>query len=266
MIKVNGEIVKINRFPDNTERLELSKLLIRELIQIDWHYDQGEEMSLYFITRHIQECKTHKKLVLNMPYVPHARMDRVEGHFNVFTLKYFCDFINSLHFDKVIIKDPHSNVVAALLNNVFIPKLGSTLNAVAKKVFSSRNDILFFPDEGACKRYAGMVDHPYAFGIKKRDWSTGKIIGLDVHGTIPEKPFNVLIIDDICSYGGTFLHAARKLKELGADKIYLYVTHCENSILKGELISSGLLENIYTTDSIFTEKHDLIKVLGEVLI
>ena len=32
------------------------------------------------------------------------------------------------------------------------------------------------------KRYSGMIDRPFAFGIKKRDWATGKIMGLDVSG------------------------------------------------------------------------------------
>jgi ribose-phosphate pyrophosphokinase len=94
--------------------------------------------------------------------------------------------------------------------------------------------------------------------VKKRDWNTGKIAGLDVQGDLPAAPFNTLIVDDISSYGGTFLHSARKLKELGADKVYLYITHCENSILNGELINSGLLERIYTTKSIYTGAHPLI--------
>ena len=61
------------------------------------------------------------------------------------------------------------------------------------------------------------------------------------------------IVDDICSKGGTFYHSALKLKEFGATNIYLYVTHCENSIYDGELLkNNGLIEKIYTTDSILT--------------
>lgn len=61
--------------------------------------------------------------------------------------------------------------------------------------------------------------------------------------------------------GGRFLHSARKLKELGANKIYLYITHCENTILEGELLTSGLIEKVYTTDSIFTKEHEKIEVI-----
>ena len=112
------------------------------------------------------------------------------------------------------------------------------------------------------KRYSGMTDMRYVFGLKRRDWETGKIEGLDVIGDaemIVGK--TILIVDDICSRGGTFYHSAKKLKELGADKIYLFVTHCENTILTGDLLSSGLVEKVFTTNSIFSAKHEKVKVL-----
>ena len=99
---------------------------------------------------------------------------------------------------------------------------------------------------------------PYAFGIKKRDWRTG----LDVAGaTYLIDGHNILMVDDICSRGGTFTHSARKLKELGADKIYLYVTHCEDTIFQGSVLTDGLIEEVFTTDSILTKTHEKIEVI-----
>ena len=67
-------------------------------------------------------------------------------------------------------------------------------------------------------------------------------------------------MDDICSRGGTFYHSAKKLKELGAKEVCLYVTHCENTIIEGELLTSDLIEKVYTTNSIFTKEHEKIEV------
>jgi ribose-phosphate pyrophosphokinase len=121
---------------------------------------------------------------------------------------------------------------------------------------------MFYPDEGAMKRYAGMFNLPYAFGIKKRNWETGQIEGLDVAGAVDEiSGRDILIVDDICSRGGTFYHSAKKLKELGARDIYLYVSHCENTILEGELLKDDLIKKVYTTNSIFTKSHEKIEVL-----
>ena len=261
MFKLNGAPLPIERYPDATPRLSIEADTPE--MTLEWLYEKDEEMLLYFISKHLRDNRAVKEITLYMPYIPHARMDRVRNQREVFTLKYFCDFVNSLRFDRVVVRDAHSNVSLALLNNVVMEPIGGYINKLIGALLDSDRDIVFFPDEGSCKRYSEQISFPCAFGVKERDWSTGEILGLDVRGNLPASPFDVLIVDDISSYGGTFYHAARKLKELGAGKVYLYVTHCENSILQGDLISSGLLEKIYTTRSVFTETHPLIEVMGD---
>jgi ribose-phosphate pyrophosphokinase len=117
--------------------------------------------------------------------------------------------------------------------------------------------VAFFPDEGAMKRYSDMANMTYAFGIKNRDWATGKILGLGIMNAELVKDKNVLIIDYICSRGGTFLHSAKALKEAGANRIFLYVTHAEKTMVEGEMYNNlDLVERIYTTDSIFNIEWD----------
>ncbi len=260
MFKLNNVPLSIERYPDQTPRLNI--MVDSNEVDIQWLYEQDEEMLLFFIVKHLREQFSIQKLTLYMPYIPHARMDRIKNRQEVFTLKYFCEFINSLRFDKVIVRDAHSNVSLALLNNVVQENIDKNIRDLISKLLDPQRDIVFYPDEGSCKRYSELISFPCAFGVKKRDWSTGKILGLEVQGALPTASFNALIIDDISSYGGTFLHSAKKLKELGADKIYLYVTHCEKSILNGELIDSGYLEKIYTTKSIYTGEHPLIEIIG----
>jgi len=260
MFKINNIPIKIERYPDKTPRLNIA--VDCDEVTLEWFYEKDEEILLFFIVKHLRDQYAIKNLTLYMPYIPHARMDRVKNKQEVFTLKYFCEFINSLCFDSVIVRDAHSNVSLTLLNNVVSAPIDNIIKELISNLLDPEKDIVFYPDEGSCKRYSEIIGFPCAFGVKKRDWKTGKITGLDVQGDLPAPPFNALIIDDISSYGGTFLHSARKLKELGADKVYLYVTHCENSVLEGELISSGLLEKIYTTKSIYTGDHPLIGIIG----
>ena len=258
MIKINDEVIDINHYPDGTLFLNYLYKGAHSYV-IDWLYDSDEELvALIYLTKHIP--KSSKK-ILNMPYIPNARMDRVENIFNVFTLKYFAEVINSLEFDSVHVLDPHSTVSEALINNICVESPESyiyfTMRSIGKDNFT-----IFYSDAGSLKRYSGMVQRPYVFGNKVRDWDTGVIKGLDVIGDVElVKGHDILIIDDICSRGGTFYHSAKKLKELGAKDIFLYVTHCENTILEGELINSGLVKRIYTTDTIFTEQHELIEIV-----
>lgn len=117
-----------------------------------------------------------------------------------------------------------------------------------------------YPDEGSAKRYSDLMEAEYIFGIKHRDWRTGKIERLEL--TNPERATgrNILIVDDICSRGGTFTHTAKALKAAGAKRIYLYVTHCENTILDGTVLTDGLISHVFTTDSILRISHDKITV------
>ena len=265
MIKLDGKIINQEHFPDNSLRIEpidngmidFGWLGMTDIPKrITWYYENDAELfTIICLRKHF----ANKKMVLDMPYCPHARMDRVKNDNEFFTLKHFTDVINSLDFSEVTIYDPHSNVCAALINNV---KVVTPHNEIQKtiKAIDTNNLVAFYPDEGAMKRGTSCLTGAYAFGIKKRDWCTGKILGLELMNKDVVNNANVLIIDDICSRGGTFIHSAKALKEAGARNIYLYVTHCENTILDGELLTSGLIERVYTTNSIFTKEHEMIEV------
>ncbi len=272
MIKYNENPVNIGHFPDGT--LLMKELATGNEATITWLYENNEELlAVYFLTKHLQ-AKGVKDISLKLPYIPNARQDRVKKDEDVFTLKYFSQIINSLGFKKVTVLDPHSYVSEALIDNVviespkqFVFRAIEKIEAIKKisetnKTAENKDDILmFYPDEGAMKRYSGMFDLPYTFGIKKRDWTTGDILGLEVSGQKElVKGSTILIVDDICSKGGTFYHSAKALKELGADKIYLYISHCENTIIEGEIIKSDLIEKVYTTNSIFTKNNEKIEV------
>lgn len=255
MIKVNNKVVKPEQFPDGTMKLDITVFPFDELIKIEWYYDsENELLQLVYIVNHIHDIGSDIKIYLIMPYIPNARFDRTVEVDEVFTLKYFVDIINSLNFDSVEVLDPHSHVSEALFDRLSIQSPDIYIKRIFKKL--PDDTMLFFPDEGSVKRYSNLPKYcgSYAFGIKRRNWVTGKIEGLDVAGDVEKiKGRNILIVDDICSKGGTFYHSALKLKELGVTNIYLYVTHCENSIYDGELLkNNGLIEKIYTTDSILT--------------
>lgn len=275
MILINGNTANIDKFPDGTPRINIDVEAIevgdyngREYIKIDWFYRDNDELFyLLLIKRHLETYFSNVDYYLYMPYVPNARMDRTKTHDEVFTLKYFCEFINNLNFSAVYILDVHSDVSAALLNNCIRTTPKGCIEMAMKLIPS---DIVFyFPDAGAAKRYSDLFpDVPYCYGEKKRDWKTGKILGLDVRDNgIDLTDKTILMIDDIISYGGSLYYSAKTLKDLGVGKIYAYATHTENSILDQEkgtlikLIEDGTVETLFTTDSLFSGHHDKFVIL-----
>lgn len=277
MIKINGEVVNINKFPDGTPRINLEMPVMdgdyQYCLEINWYYESDAELFyLMVLKKHYENLVYYIELFL--PYIPNARMDRVLNSEEVFTLKYFCEFINWLRFDSVIVLDAHSNVAPALLNNCTnlhpIKYIRNAIDYVCEdKTISEENSVLYFPDYSAAKKYSVLIpEMPYCYGIKNRDWKTGKILGLDViTNGIDLKQKTVLMIDDIVSYGGSMKYGADKLKELGVDKIFAYATHTENSVLdknKGTLLKSlenNTVERLFTTDSLFTGSHEKITVM-----
>ena len=249
------EILKPTVFPDGTKLLKFDPA--RDEYTITWLYDNDEELfQLIALTKHLKNkgCKVW----LNLPYVPNARMDRVKNKEEVFTLKAFAETINWLGFEEVRIVNPHSTVSEALFDRVYVDF--ECVYQDVKRILQtslSKIDVIFFPDEGACKRYSDLLAPlglPVAFGIKKRDWKTGKILGIDIAGYDELEGKNILMVDDICAYGGTFYYSACALKDKGANDISCYVTHLENSVMdkeKGKLIQGDLIKTIYATNSIF---------------
>jgi ribose-phosphate pyrophosphokinase len=255
MIRVGGVEICQGHFPDGTLLMKFDAnsdaFDCRGNLLVEWYYENDAELfTLICVKRHLDRIYSYSDIVLDMPYIPHARQDRVKSDEDVFTLKYFCEVINSLNFKIVWVRDAHSNVSLALLNNV---QDEGVTRYVRKAIDASGADVLFFPDEGAMKRYSSTSEKPYAFGLKKRDWATGQIQGLDIVNAEAVIGKDVLIVDDICSKGGTFYHSAKALKAAGAKSVSLYVTHCEKSIAHGDLPTSRLIDHVYTTKSIFPE-------------
>ena len=275
MIRVNGEPVNIEKFPDGTPRINLDILNIEAYkgsrvfyFLVEWFYQNDAEMFyLMLVKKHIDRHFSDVDCYLSMPYIPNARMDRVKNDDEVFTLKYFCDFINSLNFSRVYVLDAHSDVSTALLNNCENDNPRDYIKDAIRQI--SDDIVLYFPDAGAAKRYSDLFPEiMYCYGEKKRDWKSGKILGLGIRSNgIDLNGKTVLMIDDIIAYGGSLFYSANALKEVGVDKIYAYATHTENSILdreKGTLIKSlenNTVERLFTTNSLFSGKHDKITVL-----
>lgn len=260
MIYVNGRKLELKRFPDNTLSF---RLVPQQMGQTDivWNYDDDSEaLAVWNVVHHLRSLDKDAKIALYMPYIPNARMDRTKNTNEVFTLKWFSEFINTMNFDHVCVLDAHSNVSLGLIDRVVQMSHIPYVEKALSKIESSDNVLFCYPDEGSAKRNSELFVTEYVFGIKHRDWETGTIERLEITSKEKVAGRNVLIIDDICSKGGTFTHTAKALKDAGANNIYLYVSHCENTIFEGSVLTDGLISHVFTTDSILRKEHEMITV------
>jgi len=188
---------------------------------------------------------------LVMPYVPYARQDRICNPGEPFSIKVFANLINSMKFETVLIIDPHSDVTSALINGVeIVTKKEIFLNWFALEDLTNRA-ILVSPDAGSNKQVADLAKcfnyDSFIRADKIRDVNTGDITETVVYsGDIRNE--NVLIVDDICEGGRTFIELAKVLRSKNAGEIHLYVTH--GIFSKGiEALYDAGITKIWTTDS-----------------
>lgn len=250
MILFNGTKLDITKFPNKEVKIRRpwNSMSICS-IELKWESDE-DFIHLMFLKEHLDNYRMYKKIFLTIYYMPYSRMDRSMGG-DIFTLKTMCKFINSLNFDEVVVHEPHSDVTPALLDRCTVINTSMSLLKLAKKKWDI--DYLFLPDAGAVKRYH-QEDFHELVGFKHRDPDTGRITKHDVIGNQSLEGKTVCIIDDLSSYGGTFVLAAEQLKLLNAGDIYLIVTHAEESILKGKVFD-GNIKKVLTTNSIIDITH-----------
>lgn len=218
--------------------------------------------SLFWIDALVERGHDVPELIL--PFVPGARQDRLndEGDY-LFTIKSVAKMINDRNFPKVTILDPHSEVTPALINRCHVihsSELG--LDNDKNSNIPPKYHYVISPDAGAEKR-AGMVAKKSGLkllhGWKTRDVSTGKITGFGVESG-PTNNERVLIVDDICDGGGTFLGLAKVL--CAPDLVYvdLFVTH--GLFTQGLTELNKVFERVITTDSIIRPHSNKLTVIN----
>lgn len=257
MILIDGREVQFKTFPNGETHVVAESIFDNVSVpqQIHFKYENDSDLiKLMLVKRHMDQSRYLVNPILVIYYMPYSRMDRSEGG-SVFTLKYVADFINSLDFRRVFVIEPHSDVTCALLNNSEPYNINFDLLPKVEEMvgFNPADDYLFFPDAGAQKRYAKLNGYKQLVGFKHRDFATGEIKSLEVVGTLTGGVGKVIIVDDLSSYGGTFMFSAKKLRDLGFNQVYLLVAHAENSIFKKELLKTDLIDKMFTTDTILTD-------------
>jgi len=191
-----------------------------------------------------------QKIHLLLPYFPAARQDRVMVTGEPLTVKIYANLINQCQFETVTIVDPHSEVTAAVLDNVQVIDNHRFVEKCLEQITDYQ---LISPDGGALKKVYKLSQFlggkPVVECSKRRDVNTGNLTGFTVYADDLEGK-NCVIVDDICDGGGTFLGLATELKKKNAGDLILIITH--GIFSKGLEKLSEHFSKIYATDSFST--------------
>lgn len=248
----------ISKYTDGQQSITILGHLEGMKIEILSRMNTFRDVELIICSNQVLKGMGVNDVELYVPYFIGGRSDRKFGYGETNYLKnVICPIINSQKFNKVIVLDPHSDVLEACLNN-YEKVDNHALVKYALTNIDNKNDAqericLISPDAGAYKK---IFDVAKKFGIqnvvtanKARDMRTGNILRTELPVLDKYEGMSYVIIDDICDGGRTFVELAKVIKESQSDaKIYLIVTH--------GIFSSGFsdlnkfFEKIFTTNSI----------------
>lgn len=186
---------------------------------------------------------------LFLPYIPYARQDRICNAGESHALKVFCNLINSLNFVQVVVVDPHSEVAMGLIDRVF----AYTQIDIFDDLHNFAEWYIVAPDMGALKKTEKFAKYVGAKGVitchKERNMATGEIIRQYVSGATEDELLGkrMLVLDDICDGGRTFVGVAGLLEEFAPECVELAVTHGIFSY--GQEVLTSVYDKVHTTNS-----------------
>lgn len=255
MITINTRPIERFTFPAGESHVTAS-VAVKDVKVKAWLRSSDDIMDMLLTCNALKE---HGCVVgcLEIPYIPYGRQDRICNYGESYSIKVMADLINSIGAPEVISLDPHSLVTGALINNFKEVKQARLTKYVQVEV-----DYICAPDSGAIKKAfetATLRKTPLILANKVRNLQTGEITKTEILTDVVYYDKKVLIVDDLCDGGRTFLELAKVLKREGVKRIYLYVTH--GIFSKGLEVFDGLIDHIWTTDSYCQIDHPMVTVL-----
>lgn len=247
---------KVNQYPDGTTYVE-TDLDDNEVVRINSYQD-------LWTLRQLVDAKNNLGVIpeITIPNLLDAQADRRFSPDQSSGLKLVLEFMWDMNARFKIFHPHNPEVVEALLDNVdimdnqhFMECVFERLNLFNNVVDGKRGDfntVLISPDAGAFKPLTKLAD-----GLKWRGetYSAAKARKFEdgqskLHQIIDRQDFqgkDIIIVDDICVRGGTFLGLASLLRERNVGKLYLAVSHMTLEILKPELFQA--YDKVFTTNS-----------------
>lgn len=209
---------------------------------------------------------------ITIPNLIDAQADRRFNSNESSGLKLVCKFLNSMNAGFKIFHPHNSEVVEALLDNVEIIDNSNFIRQVLDKLHKDKHRnhcgtlkdthfdeeisdylMLFSSDAGGFKPLMKLADKLQWKGevygaSKSRKYENGKSKLVQVIDREDFEGKDILIIDDICIFGGTFKGLSKMLKERNCGKLYLAVSHITVENLGFDSITN-YFDKVFTTNS-----------------
>lgn len=213
----------LSQFPDGEIQITLGEINHKEEVQVVCRITDADE--LFILMQACDVLRRHGVLFyISIYYLMSMRMDRVMDFNRPFSLSIILNVLTNLGADLIEIFSPHSNECFYRHRNTMFLEL--QVSEDIKYPDLSDYQILL-PDAGAKERYS-YLSYPITCS-KVRGLATGKIIEIKVDNPedITDNP--IVILDDLCDGGRTFIEIAKAVRAIKPNvELSIFVKHMVN--------------------------------------
>ena len=256
--------MKINKYPDGSSYIILSEenKLDPFIFKLNTYEDLWHLNQLVEVWSHRYGILDIKPLI-TIPNLIDAQADRRFDKNQSSGLKLICNFLNNMNASFKIFHPHNPEVVEALMDNVeiidnslFIKRILYSGSLEHDYYFEKHNKlILMSADAGGFKPLIKVCDKINWKGETYSASKARKYIDGETKLTqlIDRKDFkgkDILIVDDISVYGGTFKGLSKLLRERNCGKLYLAISHMTIQNLGDDPVTN-YFDKVFTTNSKF---------------
>lgn len=188
-----------------------------------------------------------KGITAVIPYYAYARQDRKEKGRVPITAKLVANLLVTAGVTRVLTMDLHTEQVQGFFDIPVDHLYARPLLVEAVKRKGWKEIVVVAPDVGAtrmARKYAESLGVEFAI-VDKRRVGSSAVEAKRLIGSVKGK--QALLVDDICSTGGTLKLAARVCRDEGAKEVYAAVSH---GLLLGDSWEQSGLDALLTTNTV----------------
>ena len=192
-----------------------------------------------------------KRITAVMPFFGYARQDRKDRPRVPITGKLVANLLTAAGANRVLALDLHAQQIQGFFDIPVDHLFASPVffDYIKDKPFL-KDATVFSPDVGGMKAasaVANLLDLPLGF-VAKRRVSATTVQSTNLVGEVDGR--NIILVDDMTETAGTLCSAAKLLRENGARSVRALVSHCMLNEIAYERLSSGVLDEVITTNSV----------------
>lgn len=270
MRKALSQEVEVKIFKGGEVNIALPKKILSSmgpepLIHLTGYLTNSDMVMAFFLTIDaLRRQNPTVKIYAYIPYLPYARQDRVCNPGEALSIALFAKMLNAMNLDKIELLDPHSDVAAALIENCVVRTQYEFVSDILRERLlniDTNNLYLVAPDAGAVKKTKALAEvlyddvAGYISASKSRNLQTQEITQMRFDADVEGK--NLLVVDDICDGGRTFIELGKILRERKCGELSLCVTHGIFSYGVEELLK--IYDRVYTTDSFHPDQYSELR-------